>query len=298
MLKGMLFFADLLAFVVVVGALWLAFRRTSPHHWARRAPALANGTDAFLLGGAAGGSGAPEVVLDIEATSSPDVVLEPDETAAEAASVTSQDPVSAHDVGSSEPVTVPPEPVTVPSAPPPAPTAPVPLPAQPPPDATPWLTPAATTVIDAEPDGSDRRLDVAAKLSRPRTTVPAGSDVHRIVEEPAQTLPASGPVEGRDWHVPPAPPRPDTAPISIADRRVRQQRRARSERRKAAVIVRSRGDEWVVERYGASRVSSIHPSRELAELKAARTARRDHVRLEVHGPDGRVVRQRDYTLAS
>jgi hypothetical protein len=64
------------------------------------------------------------------------------------------------------------------------------------------------------------------------------------------------------------------------------------------VIVRSRGDVWVVERFGASRVSSIHPSRELAELKAARTARRDHVRLEVHGPDGRVVRQRDYSMAS
>jgi Uncharacterized protein conserved in bacteria (DUF2188) len=53
-----------------------------------------------------------------------------------------------------------------------------------------------------------------------------------------------------------------------------------------------RDDEWVVEREGASRVSSRHRTQAEADERGRALAKRERVELIIHGRDGR-IRQRD-----
>ena len=62
-----------------------------------------------------------------------------------------------------------------------------------------------------------------------------------------------------------------------------------------AVVVAPRAKDWVVAREGASRVSSVHASRDAAEARGHKTARREQVVLEVRDDDATVIDRTDYT---
>ena len=52
-------------------------------------------------------------------------------------------------------------------------------------------------------------------------------------------------------------------------------------------VVPHKGD-WAVRREGADRVSSVHPTQGRAEDAGRGIARREHVEVVVHIPDGRI----------
>jgi hypothetical protein len=64
-----------------------------------------------------------------------------------------------------------------------------------------------------------------------------------------------------------------------------------------AVVVAPRGSSWVVRREGASRVSSVHTTREAAEARARKTARRERVVLEVRDEHASVLDRTDFSAA-
>lgn len=64
-----------------------------------------------------------------------------------------------------------------------------------------------------------------------------------------------------------------------------------------AVVVAPRGSSWVVRREGASRVSSVHTTREAAETRARKTARRERVVLEVRDEEASVIDRTDFSPA-
>lgn len=85
--------------------------------------------------------------------------------------------------------------------------------------------------------------------------------------------------------------RPTVAPVAATAATPRAERPVRP-----AVVVEPRETRWVVRRDGASRVSSVHDSRQAAEARAAKTARRERVVLEVRDGDERVVDRVDYAV--
>jgi Uncharacterized protein conserved in bacteria (DUF2188) len=68
---------------------------------------------------------------------------------------------------------------------------------------------------------------------------------------------------------------------------------ARAARR--GVVVAPRGRSWVVRRDGASRVSSVHSSRDAAESRGRKTAQRERVVLEVRDGESAVLDRTDYS---
>ena len=70
---------------------------------------------------------------------------------------------------------------------------------------------------------------------------------------------------------------------------------AREAVERPAVVVAPRGPSWVVRRDGASRVSSVHSSRDVAVARGRKTAERERVVLEVRDGDDVVVDRTDYS---
>jgi Uncharacterized protein conserved in bacteria (DUF2188) len=284
LIKGLLLFADLVAIAAAAGLLWLALRRTSPHRWARRQALAADG-EAFLLGGPEMGEPPIDFAGELERSSAaPEPAEDPEVVPARASERNPRRVVErprttvrrGADAGEIVVAHARVEPATGRV------------------NGTGERTPRPTAPTRNVPSAP-------AAVPRPTSPVPTPEGVPAL---PVPSAPRPGTSPGPPEREPELEPAAATGratgttlspPISIAERR---DRNARQRARRGPVIVRNRGNEWVVEREGAKRVSSIHPSRELAELKAARTARREQVRLEVHAEDGSIVRERDYSLAS
>ncbi len=89
--------------------------------------------------------------------------------------------------------------------------------------------------------------------------------------------------------------RGDTAPTADPTPPAAELATARPAR--PAVVVAPRGSSWVVRRDGASRVSSVHATREAAVERARKTARRERVVLEVRDEDAEVIDRTDFSAA-
>ena len=120
------------------------------------------------------------------------------------------------------------------------------------------------------------RATWSASTERGETVEPSRA----VVPPPAVALPS--PVE-------PAAPEPEPGPEPVV---ASTNGFARAER--PAVIVAPRDGSWVVRRDGASRVSSVHASRDAAESRARKTAQRERVVLEVRDRESVVLDRTDY----
>jgi len=101
--------------------------------------------------------------------------------------------------------------------------------------------------------------------------------------ERGETAPPASPAPA-----PPAPAPPAPAPPA-------PELHAREAVERPAVVVAPRGPSWVVRRDGASRVSSVHSSRDVAVARGRKTAERERVVLEVRDGDDVVVDRTDYS---
>jgi hypothetical protein len=60
------------------------------------------------------------------------------------------------------------------------------------------------------------------------------------------------------------------------------------------VHVVPRGDQWIVEREGGQRASSLHDTQRQAEQAGRETARNEHTEFLLHGRDGQIKERDSY----
>jgi len=136
---------------------------------------------------------------------------------------------------------------------------------------------AADLMPGRAPLPTDRRprLPVVVDPAVARATWSASSERGEIPPPATERTPRAVPP-------PPVTPRSTIAPDAPA---------------RPAVVVAPRGSSWVVRRAGASRVSSVHTTREAAEARARKTARRERVVLEVRDEEASVIDRTDFSPA-